>query len=118
MTFMSEISKAFDQQQADLLAKEGVLQAHHLINFGGVALGIAVITLMGAGDSSVDPSALQDYRDQTQRNINNSVDREREYQMQRDRDNAAAQRRDWEELNRLMNLDIQRNQQNYQQNHQ
>jgi TPR repeat protein len=65
---------AFDQQQADLRGKEAVWETDRLINFGGVALGNAVISLMGTGGGSVDDAALKNYREQIQRNTNNLTD--------------------------------------------
>jgi TPR repeat protein len=81
---------AFDQQQADLRAKDAVHQTNSLINFGGVALGNAVISLMGTGNNSADPRALQDYREQIQRNTNNLTDQVIKNMQQQDRINTKA----------------------------
>ncbi len=110
--------REFDKQQTDLLAKEALNQTDSLINFGGVALGIAVITLMGTGDSSGDTAALEKYREENTRNLNDRRDQWLTERMQENAQRQRDQQRDWRLDNQKQMNDVRYGRDVYRYNHQ
>jgi TPR repeat protein len=94
--------KEFDQLQANLLAKNAVHQLNAMINYGGVALGNAVTSLVGPGDTSVDPAALSKYRANLNSYTNDMVDSMRAEQLQRSQADAVRQNNEFRQSGRLM----------------